>query len=166
MRGYAAIGLNSPKCNHNIGSVLRAAGCYNASMVAISGKRYQRALTDTQRTYKHIPLLQCDDLHEIVPYDCVPVGVDLVEGATELPKYDHPERAFYIFGPEDGTLGEKTLSWCRDVIYVPTSFCMNLAATVNVILYDRLLKQAYREEVNARLKVTNQLTQKKKVCNF
>lgn len=27
------------------------------------------------------------------------------------------------------------------VIYVPMSGCMNLAATVNVVLYDRLLKQ-------------------------
>lgn len=45
-----------------------------------------------------------------------------------------------IFGPEDGTLGERVLSWCRDVVYVPTDRCMNLAATVNVILYDRAAK--------------------------
>ena len=29
----------------------------------------------------------------------------------------------------------------KDVVYVPTQGCMNLAASVNVILYDRLAKQ-------------------------
>lgn len=32
------------------------------------------------------------------------------------------------------------VSWCRDVVYVPSRFCMNLAATANVILYDRMAK--------------------------
>jgi tRNA(Leu) C34 or U34 (ribose-2'-O)-methylase TrmL len=53
----------------------------------------------------------------------------------------HPERAFYVFGPEDGTLGTRHLSKCVRKIMVPTKFCMNLAATVNVVLYDRLAKQ-------------------------
>jgi tRNA(Leu) C34 or U34 (ribose-2'-O)-methylase TrmL len=57
-----------------------------------------------------------------------------------LPGYKHPERALYIFGPEDGTLGHDVLDWCRDVVYVPTNGCMNLAATVNVVLYDRMTK--------------------------
>ncbi len=52
----------------------------------------------------------------------------------------HPVRAFYIFGGEDATLGGRVLSWCRDVIYIPTAYCMNLAATVNVVLYDRMTK--------------------------
>jgi len=74
-------------------------------------------------------------------FDAVPVAVDLVEGARNLMDYTHPERAIYIFGPEDGTLGPEILSWCRDRIYVPTARCMNLAATVNVILYDRAAKR-------------------------
>ena len=73
-------------------------------------------------------------------YDCVPVAVDILPGARCLTTYVHPERAFYIFGPEDGTLGEVITKWCRDVVYVPTAFCMNLAAAVNVVLYDRMAK--------------------------
>jgi tRNA(Leu) C34 or U34 (ribose-2'-O)-methylase TrmL len=77
----------------------------------------------------------------LVPYDCVPIAVDLIEGATPLPDFEHPERAFYVFGPEDGTLGKPVLSKCKETIYVPAGrACMNLAATVNVILYDRLIK--------------------------
>lgn len=49
-------------------------------------------------------------------------------------------RAFYVFGPEDGTLGSKVLDWCPHRVMVPTRMCMNLAETVNVILYDRVAK--------------------------
>lgn len=141
MRGFAAIGLHMPKTAANVGSVLRAAGCYGAALVAVSGKRYHGSATDTQKAYRHIPMIQTMDLHTVIPHDCVPVAVDLIEGAVELSAYKHPERAFYVFGPEDGTLGRPILSWCRDVIYIPTNYCMNLAATVNVVLYDRMVKR-------------------------
>lgn len=142
MRGYAAVGLHNPKNGLNIGSALRACGVYGAAMLAIDGERqkYVRVPTDTMKAYRKLPFLKVSDLREVIPHDCVPVAVDIVEGAQDLRGYKHPERAFYIFGAEDATLGEKTLSWCRDVVYIPTQGCMNLAATVNVILYDRFLK--------------------------
>jgi tRNA(Leu) C34 or U34 (ribose-2'-O)-methylase TrmL len=85
--------------------------------------------------------MHANDLRDVIPYGSIPVAVDLVDGAISLPQYYHPERAFYIFGPEDGTLGDSVLSWCRDRIMVPTDYCMNLAATVNVVLYDRMVKR-------------------------
>ena len=140
MRGYSIIGLDNPKTSINVGAALRACGVYGAAMLVTSGRRYHRAPTDTMKQYRHTPLVQVEDLQRVIPFDCVPVAVDLVEGAEALPEYKHPERAFYVFGQEDGTLGRRVLSWCRDVVYVPTNGCMNLAATVNVILYDRLAK--------------------------
>lgn len=140
-RGYAAVGLHMPKTPLNVGSVLRAAHCYGAALVAQTGRRYHSATTDTMKAYRHLPLLQVDDLFAVVPHDCVPVAVDLLEDARPLPSYIHPERAFYIFGPEDGTLGRAIVERCRDRVYVPTAFCMNLAAAVNVVLYDRYAKE-------------------------
>lgn len=145
MRGYSCIGLNNTKFSVNVGSALRAAGCYKSTFVAITGKRYKKQPTDTMKQYRHIPLLQVNELHNVIPYDCVPVGVDLLVGATNIVDYIHPERAFYIFGAEDQTLGRKIIDFCRDVIYIPTPVCMNLAATVNVVLYDRLVK-SYKKE--------------------
>jgi tRNA(Leu) C34 or U34 (ribose-2'-O)-methylase TrmL len=142
MRGFAAIGLHQPKTPANVGSVLRAAGCYEAAMVAMTGNRFKRASTDTMSAWRHLPLIEARDLRDIIPFDCVPVAIDLVPGARPLVGYTHPDRAFYVFGPEDGTLGKEVLSWCRDVVYVPTSGCMNLAACVNVVLYDRMAKEA------------------------
>ena len=149
MRGYAAIGLDNPKCAANAGGVMRAAGCYGASLVVLSGMRMSRWPTDTRKTWRRVPVLPVENLHDAIPFDCVPVAVDLIPGAQSLNSYTHPERAFYIFGAEDATLGERITSWCRDKIYIPTNGCMNLAATVNVVLYDRLAKQLARQSVAA-----------------
>lgn len=141
-RGYSAVGLYKPKTNANIGSALRACGVYDSQMLAICGRRYNKAPTDTMKQYRHMPLLQVDDLKSTIPYDCVPVAVELIDGAIPLTEYKHPERAFYIFGPEDGSLGKSITDFCRDVVYVPTNGCMNLAACVNVVLYDRMSKMS------------------------
>ena len=141
IRGYAAIGLMRPKNVANIGAVLRAAFCYEASMVAIQGDRTPvKSHLDTTKAWRHIPILRGDNLREFIPYDAVPVAVDLVADACPLSSYQHPARAFYVFGPEDGTLGQNVLDWCEHRIMIPTRGCMNLAATVNVVLYDRKAK--------------------------
>ncbi len=140
MRGYACVGLHMPKNTVNIGSTLRAAHVYGVSLVVTSGRRYHPVASDTTKAFRTIPFLQADDVFDALPYDCVPVAVDIVPDAISLPHYVHPERAFYIFGPEDGTLGARILNRCRDRIMIPTRYCMNLAAAVNVVLYDRLCK--------------------------
>lgn len=149
MRGFAAIGLHRPKTPINVGAALRAAGCYGAALVAMSGRRFAKASTDVQKQWRLTPVIQVDDLRAVIPYDCVPVAVDLVAGATPLHEYSHPQRAFYVFGPEDSTLGGEILGWCRDRIYVPTVYCMKLAAAVNVVLYDRCVKMGF--PANARV---------------
>lgn len=148
-RGFACIGLVNPKTPANIGGAFRAAGCYGASLVVVAGARPHRLgslVTDTMKAYRHIPTQLVGDVFDAIPFDCVPVAVDLLDGARSLPNYRHPERAFYIFGAEDATLEKAITDRCRDKIVVPTRYCMNLAATVNVILYDRAAKM---ERANA-----------------
>ena len=139
-RGFAAVGLYVPKNNINVGAVLRAAQCYRAALVVIQGRKRVRYPTDTCKAWRHHPVIFTDNLLDSIPYDAVPVAIECVESAKSLVNYTHPERAFYVFGPEDGTLPKDILSRCRDVIQIPTNGCMNLAATANVVLYDRLLK--------------------------
>ena len=139
MRGYAAIGLDNAKNHYNVGGVMRAASVYDAAMVAVSGGRFKPASTDPLKSHKHMPVLRTDDLFNVAPYGAVPVAVELCDYATPIQEYTHPEAAFYIFGAEDQTLGSRVLSRCRDVVYVPTRRCMNLAVTVNVVLFHRAL---------------------------
>lgn len=141
--GYACIGLYNPKGPENVGSIMRAAGCYGVNTVFYTGTRYERASafrTDTKQVHLQLPLIGVDDLSQVIPFGCVPVAIEVHPDARPLTEYQHPERAFYIFGPEDGSLKKNVTSWCRDIVYIPTRGCMNLAATVNVVLYDRMLK--------------------------
>ena len=101
----ASIGLLNPKSPTNVGGVLRAAGCYNAKQVFFTGSRYLRANkyhTDTKNVLEHIPLTQVESLEQAKPEGATTVVIELVEGATPLPEFKHPENAFYVFGPEDG----------------------------------------------------------------
>lgn len=140
-RGYTSIGLLRPKDPANLGGVLRAAFCYGASMVAVQGDRtHIRSQTDTPKTWKHIPILRAGDLRSLIPYGAVPVAVDLLDDAESLVSFQHPTQAFYVFGPEDGTIPRSVLEWCPRRVAVPTRMCMNLAATANVVLYDRMAK--------------------------
>lgn len=142
-RGYAVVALDNPKSIPNLGGAMRAAQCYGASLILIGGPRMARIAkiaTDTMKAYRHIPTMWVDDVMAHVPHDCVPVAIELVDGAKLLPAYAHPQRAFYVFGAEDGTLGKRVLDKCRDKVMVPTVGCMNLAACVNVVLYDRMAK--------------------------
>ena len=142
MRGYSAIGLINTKTEANVGGALRACSCYGASLVAIQGKRYKKESTDVYNTWKHIPLLLVKDLKEVIPYDCVPIAVELTDSAESLINFVHPHRAFYIFGPEDSSVPKDVQAYCKYVVQIPTKHCMNLASTVNVVLYDRLAKQS------------------------
>jgi len=140
---FAYIGLVNPKSPENVGMVMRAAGCYESSKVFYTGKRFDRArqfFTDTKNIHEKIPLQHTEDLLTTVPAGAKLVAVELVEGAMPLIHFQHPKQAYYIFGPEDGSLTQAILDASDHVVYIPTIGCMNLAATVNVVLYDRLAK--------------------------
>ena len=139
------LGLINPKSASNVGAVMRAAGCYHVDSVFYTGERYDRTLrlnTDTKRISHTVPLTGVDSLLSVVPEQAQLVCVELAVGATPLPSYQHPESAMYVFGPEDGTISQTIIDQAEAVIYIPTRGCMNLAATVNVVLYDRLAKSA------------------------
>lgn len=143
-RGYFAVHLANPRDHNNVGCALRACGCFGAAYLSYSGRRYKRHPSDTQKAYRHMPLLQTSETGEEfdIPYACVPVAVEIVPGAVPLEHYQHPERALYVFGPEDGNIPDGVLSRCVDIVQIPSLFCLNLAAAVNVVLYDRVAKHA------------------------
>ena len=140
-----ALGLDNPTNPVNVGHVLRAADAYGAVMVALTGNCKVKSSTDTSRAAFRIPVIRGKCLHDCIPYNCVPVAVELIEGAVDLRKFVHPHNAFYVFGSEGATLGRRVTSWCKHVVYVPTRICMNLSACVNVVCYDRVLKQMVQE---------------------
>lgn len=150
-----SIGLVNPKSADNVGSIIRAAGCFGVSSIFYSGQRYGYARqhrTDTNNAADKIPVIGCADLRDMVPRGATVVGVELVEGATPLPQFTHPDNAFYVFGPEDGSLPASALQWCDEVVYIPTTGCLNLGATANIVLYDRAAKSVHTEMSDALIK--------------
>ncbi len=142
------IGLINPKTPENVSSVMRAAGNFQVERVFYTGERYPRAVrlnpdipNMSRQVSQDIPL---SGVSNILDNDVVGklqiVCVEFAENALPLPGYQHPEDALYIFGPEDGSISQDVINRADAVVYVPTNGCMNLAATVNVVLYDRLMK--------------------------
>lgn len=161
-----SIGLFNPKSPSNVGAVMRAAGCFRVDSVFYTGKRYPLAAkfnTDTKDFRQDIPLNGVDCLLGSVAETMSVVCVELAEGATPLPDFEHPENAFYIFGPEDGTLSQEVIDRADAVVYIPTTSCMNLAATVNVVLYDRLAKSSQPHANNELIRQSRDRNNKVKV---
>ncbi|WP_409574566.1 RNA methyltransferase [Thalassotalea sp. PS06] len=161
-----SIGLTNPKSPANVGAVLRAAGCYQAEQIFYSGSRYDYASkfhTDTKNARQDIPMQQTSCLLKAKPEGAKLICVDLVEGAQPLPEFVHPEQAYYVFGPEDGTIEQAVIDAADAVVYVPTKGCMNLAASVNVLLYDRLAKNVNRNQGDELIKTSRDTNNKVKV---
>ncbi|OQK17703.1 23S rRNA methyltransferase [Methyloprofundus sedimenti] len=150
-KNKVSIGLINPKSPDNVHAVMRAAGNFRVDSVFYTGSRYPRALRlnpnapeMSRKVSENTLLIQAQSLLEVVAEGMKIVCVEFAENAMSLPGYEHPHDVFYIFGPEDGTIDQEIIDRAEAVVYVPTVGCMNLSASVNVLLYDRLVKSAER----------------------
>ncbi len=160
------IGLNNPKSPTNVGAVFRAAGCFQADSILYTGNRYERAAaycTDTQNLSKSIPLTGVNCLLESAPENAKIVVIEFAENAESLADFQHPDNAFYIFGPEDGSVKQSVVNQADSVVYIPTKGSLNLAATVNVVLYDRLAKSQQNEKGNELIRESRDVNNRLKV---
>ncbi|MCZ6539104.1 MAG: hypothetical protein O6922_04685 [Chloroflexi bacterium] len=143
-RGFGCIALDRPTDGVNVGHALRAALGFGARMVILGGAdpkiNVRKLSTDPGRAYRHVPVLEVDDIFEAMPHDCTPVAVEITDDAVDLVNFVHPERACYIFGPENGSISPQILEKCRSVVKIATTMSLNLGMTVNIVMYDRLAK--------------------------
>ena len=141
-RGFACVALDRPSDPVNVGHALRAALCFQARMIILGQASkdidIRRLPTDPTRAYRHVPVLEVDDLLEAAPRDADLVAVEIVPEAVPLPGFAHPERACYVFGPESGSISDGILDHCTHHVRVPTAVSLNLGMTVGLVLYDRL----------------------------
>jgi tRNA(Leu) C34 or U34 (ribose-2'-O)-methylase TrmL len=150
----AGVLLINPKWARNVGGALRACSALGASRLAWtpdrvpspddwpSGGRLPRE--ERMRAYRDVQLTTPPRTGAIDAFTRLgyqPVAVEVRDAAESLPEFIHPARAAYVFGPEDGSLQRGDLTACHRFVRIPSASCLNLAAAVNVVLYDRLLKQ-------------------------
>jgi tRNA G18 (ribose-2'-O)-methylase SpoU len=125
----------------NLGNLLRSAHAFGAKFFFTIGAhpRAFEAKSDTSNAAAHLPVYHWAHAEDmILPTGCKLVGVELIEGAIDLPSFRHPPHAAYVLGPELGVLSNALLSRCDHVIKIPTAFCINVAMAGAIVMYDRV----------------------------
>lgn len=141
-----AIVLINPKYSDNLAACIRAAACFDIEQIWFTGSRLKiDERLRTRREFRHKSYEGVDVFNSDYPFDAFmsakPVAVEFREGAQDISGFTHPEAAVYVFGPEDGSIPSYILRHCHSIIRIPSRHCLNLAAAVNVVLYDRVSKQ-------------------------
>lgn len=160
----AAVVLVNPKTPYNVGSAIRACSIFGVETLRWTGRRIElaaaarKAGTSMPRRKARLP--REERFRDYLNVDwstgsdrvvselaerrsLVPVAVEVRDAAELLDTFVHPERAVYVFGPEDGSLPRAVLAVCHRFVRIPTvnRTPLNLAAAVNVVLYDRHAKE-------------------------
>lgn len=160
-----AVVLCNPKTPFNVGAAIRACSIYDVPTLRWTGKRITTAegrkkagsalkgnrprlpREERLKDYANVDWREADSETVVTDlvglYDLVPVAVEVRDNAEQLHDFVHPERALYVFGPEDGSVPAGVLTVCYRFVRIPTVHRtpLNLAAALNVVLYDRYAKQ-------------------------
>lgn len=140
--------LINPKYAHNVGAALRACSCFGIDQLWWTGHRVSldvakgERLPREERMRGYADVEMCPDEYPLNYFDdAVPVAVEVRQTSECLTTFEHPEKAVYIFGPEDGSIPKAFAHLCHRFVHIPSHHCLNLASAVNVILYDRRAKR-------------------------
>jgi tRNA(Leu) C34 or U34 (ribose-2'-O)-methylase TrmL len=145
-----AVALIDPKYPHNVGAALRACACWGVGQLWWTGRRVTLDLRRGERLpreermkgYRSVQATRDDRVFDRFAAGAVtPVAVELLPRAESLVGFEHPADALYVFGPEDGGLPRPIRLLCHRFVSIPTHHCLNVAAAVNVVLYDRRVKR-------------------------
>src|SRR5690606_19726274 len=130
-----AVALTNPKFAHNVGAALRACSCYGVKQLWWSGNRVQLDRTKKKRLpreerlrgYKDVEMRHYYNFFDQFDSDIVPVAVELMPNSESLATFEHPEKAVYVFGPEDGSISSMHRRHCQRFVVIPSMHCLNLA---------------------------------------
>lgn len=158
-----AVIMENPKYADNVAKVLRLCSCYGISQLWWTGDRVR--LADYEGAGKRLPreermkgYKKVELIHYDRPFDhfdtkkCTVVGVELMPGTESLHYFDWrwrrdgavPKGPVWVFGPEDGSLGHVSKSFCHRFVHIPVQHCLNLATAVSTVLYDWQHKEVTR----------------------
>lgn len=143
MRGYFGIGAEGVSKAMNAGSLFRSAHAFGASFLFTVAAAYPAAEggnADTSDAPSQVPLYSFADVESMrLPEDCALVGIELHDGAVDLPSFRHPRRAVYVLGMERIGLSREMIACCDHVVKIPTRFSLNLATAGAIVMYDRMI---------------------------
>jgi tRNA(Leu) C34 or U34 (ribose-2'-O)-methylase TrmL len=159
----AAVVLINPKTPYNVGSAIRACSIFGVPTLRWTGKRITTAQgrqkagsglkgnrgrlprEERLKDYTNVDWREATSekvVSDLAAQGFVPVAVEVRDNAERLHEFVHPERAVYVFGPEDGSVPKGVLAVCHRFVVIPSAnrSPLNLAAALNVVLFDRYVK--------------------------
>lgn len=144
-----AVALVDPKYDFNVAQAVRICSCYGVGQLWFSGKRInldnskENRLPREERMkgYREVDICHGDRFYDAFPSDMPVIGFELTPSSENLLYFEHPEKALYVFGPEDGGLGKVDRMNCHRIVQIPTRHCLNLSMAVGTVLYDRHYKR-------------------------
>lgn len=161
----AAVLLIDPRFDFNVGNSLRACAllgatplCWTGDRVPLPDEWHDGARMPREERMKCYRRVKLDKVASTKPLDIfmrvgfTPVCVEIGDSTENLIHFQHPQRAVYVFGPEDGGVPKGVRNHCHRFVRIPVAIPAddpdartpyNLAAAVNLVLYDRLLKQPH-----------------------
>ena len=142
MRGYFGIGVEGVSKAINVGNLFRSANAFGASFVftVAAACSTEDGSSDTSDARGQVPFYSFDSVESMrLPDDCALIGVEIAEGAVDLPSFRHPRRAAYVLGMERGGLSLDLVACCDHLVQIPTRFSLNLAAAGAILMYDRVI---------------------------
>lgn len=145
MRGYFGIGVEGINKPFNVGNLFRSAHAFGAAFVFTVAATYTRKAArnaDTSHSIATQPFYAFPAIEDFVlPKGCALVGVELIDGAIDLPSFHHPRQAAYVLGPERNSLSPAMLKRCDYFIKIPARFALNVGIAGVIVMYDRLISQ-------------------------
>lgn len=147
--------LIDPKFPFNVGGALRACAEFGADSLHWTGDRvrderkvakgsgrkgWRLPREERMKDYQRVAWGHDDTAATRLGQLGTPVCVEVMDNTESLFDFEHPEDAVYVFGPEDSGVPKVVRKECHRFVRIPTPNCLNLAAAVNVVLYDRALK--------------------------
>jgi tRNA(Leu) C34 or U34 (ribose-2'-O)-methylase TrmL len=146
-----AVLLADPKYPDNVGRTLRTCALLGVSQLWYTGTRCRDRWEAMSRLPREERMPRYTARTELIaaegrwlehfPSGTVPVAVEVCPGAEDLAWFEHPERAVYVFGPEDGSLSAGVKSACHRFLVLPSDGGpLNLSVAVGWVLGDRRVK--------------------------
>ena len=144
-----AVVLCDPVYAKNAASAMRTCAAYGVTQLWWTGDRITLELKgkgrwpreERMKGYKSVQLFNHERPLDFFDKGVVPVAIELDPTATSLLHFEHPDRAVYVFGPEDGSIYHPILRRCYWRVQIPTRHCLNLGQAISTVLWDRHYKR-------------------------
>ena len=65
----------------------------------------------------------------------------MVDSATPIKNFKHPNQACYLLGGEKDGLSLEAIEKCNEIVYLPGERSLNVSVAGSIVIFDRIMKK-------------------------